>query len=410
MANILITGGQLNNKGAQAMSYTVISKLKKHFINDTIIMISNKDFVRSEEEKKFYNFEFAPLDNVMKLETLGMGYSFLGRLWNLKIGKRSSIDSLKESKNFKTLLEDTKFIIDISGYSFSSQWPFKNSLFYLFTIKIAKRYNIPMFILPQSLGPLKYDSFFKQKIIKYFSKSLFKYPTRVYPREQEGFDLITKFSNANVKQAYDIVLQNGYEIDPSVIFTSKYKWIQNLPMVSSNSVAIIPNQKIMKHGDDARNYQLYQTMIDHLLEKGKSIYLLRHSFEDLYIIEQLKSMYSDEKRVVALDGDYNCLELKEILSNFNFVIASRYHSIIHSYLEYVPAIVLGWAVKYQELLQAFTQSKYIFDVRESMKDIDLINAVDTMEENYEKESDVIRNKVHKIQENSIFDEIFNKLK
>ncbi|EMF0416501.1 TPA: hypothetical protein I0I26_RS11610, partial [Enterococcus faecium] len=58
--NIIITGGEFNNKGAQAMSFITISRLKEKFPEHNIIFASIIDANRSKKELSKYNFEIVP--------------------------------------------------------------------------------------------------------------------------------------------------------------------------------------------------------------------------------------------------------------------------------------------------------------------------------------------------------------
>ena len=58
MRNIIITGGELFNKGAQAMTFVTVSELKKRFPNHKIILLSEMDKRRPKEEKAKYAFDF----------------------------------------------------------------------------------------------------------------------------------------------------------------------------------------------------------------------------------------------------------------------------------------------------------------------------------------------------------------
>src|SRR5690625_5958156 len=55
--NIMIFGGEFYNKGAQAMSFITISRLKSHFPDHNILFISELDSKRTPEELENYNFD-----------------------------------------------------------------------------------------------------------------------------------------------------------------------------------------------------------------------------------------------------------------------------------------------------------------------------------------------------------------
>ncbi|MHC4526828.1 MAG: polysaccharide pyruvyl transferase family protein [Planctomycetota bacterium] len=104
-----------------------------------------------------------------------------------------------------------------------------------------------------------------------------------------------------------------------------------------------------------------------------TVYIVRHSDEDLGICKRLKSLFADDAKVKLIEDDLSAIELEGVLEKFDFIIASRYHSIVHAYKNSVPAIVMGWAGKYFELLREFDQAEYYFDCRNTI-DIDDLNA------------------------------------
>ncbi|MDZ7835034.1 MAG: polysaccharide pyruvyl transferase family protein [Alkalibacterium sp.] len=73
-----------------------------------------------------------------------------------------------------------------------------------------------------------------------------------------------------------------------------------------------------------------------------------------------------KRYVILLDRDISSLEFDILVEKLDFIIGSRFHSIVHSYKNHVPCIAIGWATKYHELLKLFGQYDYMFDVRESL--------------------------------------------
>ncbi|GAF19999.1 hypothetical protein JCM19046_4698 [Bacillus sp. JCM 19046] len=290
-------------------------------------------------------------------------------------------------------------MIDISGYALSSQRGEIASLNYLFNIIIAQKYKIPMFLMPQSFGPFEYDN--KKRMINLIQDKL-NYPTKIFAREQDGFNKLTDLGLKNAELTLDTVLQAKDEIQVSNIY--KNKELLKLKVLK-NSISIIPNDKIMEHGDKDKIFSIYKSLVSKALLEGKNIYLLRHSYEDLYICKQIKNEFKNEERVILIEEDLDCLEINDTLKQFDYIIASRYHSIIHGYRNGVPAIVLGWAVKYQELLNRFKQDMYLFDVRGSLDETDVNNSFDLLNKNYLKESEEIKDILNQIHSLDIFKEV-----
>jgi coenzyme F420-reducing hydrogenase beta subunit/polysaccharide pyruvyl transferase WcaK-like protein len=377
--NILVIGGNFFNKGAQAMTFSLIDQLKRRFPDKKIFLMSTIDFKRSEKEKKRYTFNILP--------SITRGYIsdfFFYKKQNLKLEK---------------IVSNSCFFIDISGYALSSQLKTESSIKYLLNIKLAKTYNIPYYIFPQSIGPFKYPIFTKIFLYPLIFHYL-KYPKKIFARENEGLKFISKITK-NAEKQFDIVLQNG-EYNQNCIFIKNTK--PRRINIEQNSVAIIPNYNLTTNLPTDDIYSIYNRIIKTLLNKNRKIYILRHSYNDLDLCEKLKSQYENDNRINIISEDLNVFEIENVLRQFEFIIASRYHSIIHAYKKGVPCLVIGWATKYFELLEIFNQLDFLFDIRKKIDHNSIKYAVEKMINNHGNESKKIFKKIEEIQnENRILD-------
>ncbi|MCW4025658.1 MAG: Coenzyme F420 hydrogenase/dehydrogenase, beta subunit C-terminal domain [Candidatus Bathyarchaeota archaeon] len=348
--NVIIVGADLFNKGAQAMTFTVVDQVKQRYPDKKIIMLSASDYDRDELEKMRYSFRILPWD----IETRLWFSAFNGKLFVNK-SKHKLLHSLLNS-----VVDDSCCFIDISGFALSSQWGLLRNISYLLNIAAAKKHSVPYYIFPQSIGPFSYPLKFKFMLTPLLSTYL-KYPQKIFAREQEGLRYARIFSK-NAEKGYDIVLQNS--CDPLRVYSGHVQL--KLIHVDPDSVGIIPNLRVIEHANSKEIYLLYFQMIATLLSAKKTVYLLRHSSEDLEVTNKIKSHFSDDKNVQVIVDDLNSFELEYVIKQFDFIIASRYHAIIHAYKNGVPALVLGWAIKYEELMQRFNQMDFFFDVRKTV--------------------------------------------
>jgi len=392
--NIIIVGGNLLNKGAQAMTFTTVDEMKKRFPNKNIYLLSTEDFKRGENEKNIYSFNILPWDLVTKLRLLGFG--------NGLFVKNNNYRHL-ESK-LRRVIADADFFIDISGYALSSQWGVYGSIGYLLNIMIAKKYLIPYYIFPQSLGPFDYP--LMHKIFLYPLLRLYlAYPQKIFVREKDGLKWVHKFSKNNVEKSYDIVLQRK-ELNLSNVYKRDVHFRDI--KIEPNSVAIIPNLRVIERVDRDEIYTTYTLLINRLLKAQKTVYIVRHSYEDLEICKKILSFFPSNKNVKLISEDLSAIELENIIKQFDFVIASRYHSIVHAYKNCVPALVMGWAVKYFELLDDFGQLDYFFDCRNGINIKEIENKLDKMIHNYKTEKKRIADKLNVLMnERSPFDKTFS---
>ena len=82
-----------------------------------------------------------------------------------------------------------------------------------------------------------------------------------------------------------------------------------------------------------------------------------------------------------IDQELSCEEYSYIVRNFRYIIAARFHSIVHAYKEGKPCVALGWAIKYSELMRLFAQEQYSVDVRKLSSVDNFIKLLDDMEDN-----------------------------
>lgn len=390
---ILITGGELRNKGAQAMTFITVDEIRKRYPDKSIILLSNLDYQRSVYEKENYTFSIMPIPR----ESI----YFQSRLLSKIMGTVKVHNELYD--NFAKIIRDTAAIIDISGYSFGSNWGTKHSFYYLLRFRMAKVWGIPFYLMPQSFGPFD----FKGKhapLVKYISKSVLKKAKVIMARESDGKEgLEVKYNLKNVVLTPDLVLQNK-----GIQLSSVYKVVPNLLDVSvpKDCVALIPNSKNIKYSNEEHVMNTYKRMIDVLLKKNKTVHLVFHAIEDKTICQKLKETYFKfSNSVVFIENELSCIEFEKNIGKYQFIIASRYHSIVHSYKMFVPAIILGWASKYKELSSKFDQVDYCFDISSREEFLTIESRIEYMCDNFAIESQKIKNKLVDIQKYNVYDYI-----
>jgi colanic acid/amylovoran biosynthesis protein len=373
---IVILGGFLDNKGSQAMLYTTVDQLKKIFPKYKIVVLA----IKFKNEN--YTFDIKQYSRQVQNRILTDNYNH------------------KETNEIVNILKESRFIVDISGYMLTAERTWYSDT-YLNNIIVAKKFSVPFYILPQSIGPFNYNTLNKMSVFPLLNLCL-KYPTLIFAREKDGVKEVKRFSEKNVRLSYDIVLQNK-KYDLKKVFNEvEVKKIKIQP----NSVGVVPNLRVLERMEKEEFHKIYQNLIELLRKNNKTVYILRHSPEDLEVCRELKEFFKNHDNVKLLIDDLSPMELEYILSQFDFVIASRYHSVIHSYRQGVPALVIGWSIKYFELLKNFDQLDYYFNCRSKIKMDKLINSLIKMMECYKSERKRIVDKVNEIQkEKSVFEMI-----
>lgn len=394
----LIWGANFGNKGAQSMLFTTVSELRMRFPDCRIL------FNTWETIPDRYKFETVTYsDYELALLNRNPFYWYFRSVGVLAIRHRNNIG---QYYRLRSQFKKIDAVIDISGFALSSQVGEEISSRYLLMIRTGKLYNIPVFLMPQSFGPFEYGGV--QAKMDHEMASIMPYPKVIYAREKAGYRSLTeKYGLKNVLKSVDLVLQNK-ELEEASIFKGV---IHDFPasIHTARNVAIIPNMRTVDRGGAKKRQivSLYLNIIEELQEQEFNVYLVRHSKEDLAVCEEIYMALDDKCGVFLKVDDYDCLEFNTLIQHFDFVIASRYHSIVHAYKNAVPAVALGWAEKYHELLSLFGQEDYLFDVRQlgdnDNLENEILNAVKTMEIKYSIESRRIKKTLPEYQEKNCFD-------
>ena len=203
---ILITGANFENKGAQSMLFITADEIRKR--------AGNAEIYFSTSEKcnlRNYRFKSVYLTTLTQKIALSKHYISLPLIKNTLrdcirfiLGRKKNI---WQFTRLRELMPDIDVIIDVSGFALGQKWSAGSQEDYLNNIRIAKKYNIPMYLMPQSFGGFSYSD--DKKYLLPEIKELLKYPRVIFAREQAGYTELTKrFRLNNVKLSTDLVLQN----------------------------------------------------------------------------------------------------------------------------------------------------------------------------------------------------------
>ena len=389
MKNIIITGGGMVNKGAQAMTLIAVYELRRRFPEHRILLYSPVDLANKELQKEQFAFDFT---GWYPLKFAKCQHNKLQRFGTL-------LRNGNELRTAESIYRNTDFIVDISGYALGSNWSNKICNDFLDVLEFAQGFHIPVYIMPQSFGP--FDFGVDRQVLDDRIRKLLPTAKVIFAREQEGYDaLVNTYGLSNVRLAPDLVLSNkGIEIDQVFRVCPEIE----LPEIDQNSVAVIPNSMNFQASNRETVMLMYVGIIEKLLDMRKQVYLLSHSAMDAQLCKDIKMKFADHKKVVLLEKDFSCLEFNELVNKFDYLVASRFHSIVHAFKNGVPCIALGWATKYYDLLQLFGQEMYVFDVRKQNGAEAMFDGIEHMNEHYTEEALKIRNGLSVVQKGNVFD-------
>lgn len=404
----LILGGNFENKGAQSMLFIAVDQIRRLYPEAEILY-------RTDEVYDYSNYKFTRFR--MSKETIRIAIggapgvcARIVRLFKdcIKFCVNMRRDLFVEFSNAKEL-KKLDCIVDISGFALGDKWSYRDNIKYLLNLELADKLDIPMFIMPQSIGPFEYEKVTSDLKAKKLRSKLCKHLQHskvIFVREKDGLASLADIGvKENVKLSYDLVLQNK-DINIKNVYKKmpQYK-IPEIP--TKNNVAIIPNKQLFVHGKADSIMNVYKKIVKKLTDLNKEIYIVKHSKLDREICEDI---YNDNRslNVHLINEELSCLEYDMITTKFEFIIGARFHGIVHALRNDVPCIALGWAVKYETLMKEIGLEKFVFDVTSNefvMEDI--IESIELLDLDLSEFKNMIKCNLDAIQTYNCFDVLRN---
>jgi GTPase SAR1 family protein len=156
--------------------------------------------------------------------------------------------------------------------------------------------------------------------------------------------------------------------------TTEYDQILN----DNNTIGINISALMNKYDSypDATYKNFYELIQEILLTTDYNILLIPHvrqfGNDDLVVINKLANeLHSD--RVTVVSNDYNCMQLKDIISKCRMFVGCRTHATIAAYSTCVPTLVVGYSTKARGICKDLfgTYDGLLIDAREFKTDYDL---------------------------------------
>lgn len=387
----IIKGGEFNNKGSEAMSLVAIYNILVRDADAEIYFFNqggyNVDFTK-DLNIKLFEIDYRYFKYLAGKDRLDFDICIIKNIIKRIFRKDGSISLKALPRNYQ-IISKADFFIDISGYALASVWGEQAVDYYLDWINVISRNNkkCKIVLMPQSYGPVN-DNYDKNKIYQAMRKCW-----KIYAREKDGYDFLLSCGLRNVELCLDSVLIEK-KYSPQFVVNNFGSYVKDTVKFDSDSVVIIPNTRLIDKGgiNQESLMSVYVSLIDAMKGVNK-IVLIPHAGEDIAICKGIKEYYLDDDRVTILDHVPRSFVFEEMISDVKYIIASRYHSIIHAYRKGVPALILGWANKYLELANYFEQERFILDLE---RDMDYTTYLNDMEVNCELEKEKIMQKYKEI--------------
>lgn len=273
--------------------------------------------------------------------------------------------------SYKTLwqidqIKNYDVILDISGFAYGDSWGIGAVQKAEKIVRYCYDNKKPYIFLPQAWGPFSACDFAA------CVKSLFRYSSLIYARDNESLACLKAISNLPLScesSVPDIAFKfRGKDLDAGkAILTT----IGGSVFFERKLIGIVPNSQIIKQSSGRYSFETYVSFLTSVVdychaEYDCNVVLIPHHFSvndkhknnDITLCSEIQSRVSKTDCCIMLSEDYEASVLKSIIGCMDLLIASRFHSLVAGLSQCIPVIAIGWSHKYPELLGLFGLEQY----------------------------------------------------
>jgi len=395
---ILINGAGFENKGAEAMLRTVQAELAKRFPSVEFFLWRSYGWNYRISEDSGINPLTLPFELPHSKWRLlgGRTGRTLWSVWEIchVKGMKKIAFLFDRNKRFAKacgcylhrITEGLDAFIDISGFSYGDVWGVGGFGRILQVIDYCKQYDKPALFLPQAWGSFD-NPHVKNAVRKLLSGKCVSF----YSRDEsscrhleealdkpKGFitsypDIAFRFQGGTQKQGEQILRNMGCSMKrPIVGISPNMKVFERVAGKKTGNEYLQALVKLVK-------YCLENHDVDVVLQANK-ICKYGNRMDDRYLCSLIAASVSRADRCFMTRDSLTAEATKALIGQFDYIIGSRFHSLVFAFSQGVPGMAVSWSHKYRELFSLFGMEN---DVCEC-KDIDADALIETFERGWSK--------------------------
>ncbi len=260
-------------------------------------------------------------------------------------------------------------LLDVSGYAFGDPHPWQRARLFANLARDYRRRGCPVVMLPQMLGPFR-----SARAAEEFRRIL------------DSVDLVFARDRESLEMAGAVAPGDGrIRLAPEITIFSDELWPAPEDGRCQPFICIVPNVRMLDRGGAAWK-EAYLPLLAaagrRARQKGLEVSILLHdgSPAERHLAKRIRDLAGEQWAVI---DDADPVSLKGIIASARFLVGSRYHAIVAALSSGVPAVTLGWAHKYDRLLEDFGEPQLL--VRPEDAERRLLELVDVLSDGPERD-------------------------
>jgi polysaccharide pyruvyl transferase WcaK-like protein len=346
----LIVGTNFINKGAEAMLKTVTHFIRKADPTAEVHLICHESEKSIATAQGFFPHFVQKSSTDVFIDKVEGKVKKVLAITPKPYADYTPIESIKKIKNLK-------MAIDASGFAYGDKRGYQQPLETLLIIDYVKFIGVPYYFMPQAWGT------FKDPKVAANCKLMLEKSDGFYARDDQSREFLATLLGEKVESIplmpdiafhFPIPQNDPESIYPGINKLKKEKLI----------IGISPNMRVLERmgkADASNSYVKILLDTIQLLQKNYHVLLIPNEIrppgdtnkDDAFLCKLLHDLSENKINLHLIEGYRSAEEIKTIIKTCDFLIASRFHSLIFALSLGIPCVAISWSHKYRELFKLF---------------------------------------------------------
>lgn len=357
----------IENKGDAALLDVLVSDIRRQYGEDTQIDILTIDKIEAGA-----TFSGVLLHEAFMYYALNLPKNRIGKLlyalWMMSytnawaLTRRSiKLPLPKHLKDVADLYTQADLVITVGGGYFRTSGDFVtfvNLLLMLHPLRFAEILAKPTYLYTMSVGPFYHD------VERWLVKRRFR---------SAGLILIREDTSLKLLKDMGITANAVRSVDSGFLFDSKesVRLREKLNIEGNQELVGVTARKWL----DVKSQEAYETelasALDTIIDRHHvqvvfipQVTSVHNSDDDRHVSRSIAARMQHASEVHVMEDEYTHYDVKAMYDELDYIIGTRFHSVIFSLTSYVPAIAIEYEHKTSGIMRDLNLSKWTLKIED----------------------------------------------